>query len=85
MALVRLKLECYEQVIACVKQDTELLERAERTTSRLILRIPRPPYDDSLPKPDFLLYRRMGCDVMTDFRLLDDDLVLGMTSFYKGA
>ena len=82
---VRPKLEyCIQAASPCLKKDSELLERVQRTATRLIPGIAKLPYGTRLTKLNLfpLSYRRIRGDLITVFKLLNDKFAPDMPSFF---
>ena len=82
---VCLKFEyCIQAASPCLKKDSELLERVQRTATRLIPGIAKLPYGTRLTKLNLfpLSYRRIRGDLIIVFKLLNDKFAPDMPSFF---
>ncbi|CAH8435884.1 unnamed protein product [Schistosoma haematobium] len=82
---VRPKLEyCIQATSPCLKKDSELLEKVQRTATKLIPGIAKLPYESRLAKLNLfpLSYRRTRGDLITVYKLLSDKFAPDMPSFF---
>ncbi|CAH8434428.1 unnamed protein product [Schistosoma intercalatum] len=82
---VRPKLEyCIQAASPCFKKDSELLEKVQRTATKLVPGIAKLPYESRLAKLNLfpLSYRRTRGDLITVYKLLSDKFAPNMPSFF---
>ncbi|KAH9592422.1 hypothetical protein MS3_00004352 [Schistosoma haematobium] len=82
---VRPKLEyCIQAASPCLKKDSELLEKVQKTATKLIPGIAKLPYESRLANLNLspLSYRRTRGDLITVFKLLSDKFAPNMPSFF---